>query len=114
MNIKTKFNVGDKIWTIYETEPIEKCPLCNGAEMVKIKNKNYICPECKGNGYITKKYFEWVVFVYAKEIIKIIINHDKKLIYSVGHNEYDAKDCFLTKAEAQTECDRRNNDKRGN
>lgn len=32
MEIRTKFNVGDKVWTIRQSEVAEKCPICNGKE----------------------------------------------------------------------------------
>ena len=108
MEIRTKFNVGDKVWTIRQSEVAEKCPICNGKEKIKIKNKKYRCPECDGDGYIRKLYPEWVVFDRKREIKEIIIDIDRELIYSVEYNKYDAKDCFATKEQAQKECDRRN------
>ena len=38
MEIRTKFNVGDKVWTIRQSEVAEKCPICNGKEKIKIRN----------------------------------------------------------------------------
>lgn len=107
MEIKTKFNVGDKVWTINQGEVQEKCPICNGKERVKIKNKSYMCPECNGDGYVKKLHPEWKVFYYKREIWRLIINRSKEEIYSVEGNEYKVKDCFATKEEAQKECDKR-------
>ena len=79
MEIKTKFNIGDKIFHIYE--------MFEGVWRVSsIVEVSYI------------KIFEKDKFVYA-----VFENDFLPNIF------VEEKDCFLTETEAQAECDRRNN-----
>lgn len=79
MKIETKCNIGDKIFYIYE--------MLKGVWRVSsIVEVSYI------------KIFEKNKFVYA------VFENDFLPIFFV-----DEQNCFLTKEEAQTEADRRNN-----
>ena len=91
----------------------EKCPMCEGRKVsVYINGVPIYCKDCNGKGYIFidgwkidkcnygRGYERYVV--YKREIV------NGKVIYN---DKYNDKDCFATQAEAQAECDRRNNGK---
>lgn len=118
METRTKFNVGDKVWIIQRNNYIyENCDICENTGAVKIKGKEFLCPECRGE---RKKIYKvnWDVTEEAREIKEIIIkkleNRPLKISYfcldKSNHYiiEIHDEDCFATKEEAQKECDKRN------
>jgi DNA-directed RNA polymerase subunit RPC12/RpoP len=118
MEMKTKFNVGDNIWTIKQVNKYIKCPKCKGNSKELIGNIEYHCANCYGTGKKLTQELEWIV---QKEnpckITRIRLLQDENRIYIDylgGTNIFNAdylgaeQDCFATKAEAQKECDRRN------
>ena len=123
MNIKTKFNLGDKVYPIELTgrSAEDTCTCCLGLGTLtqKITNKNIKCFECKGMGIVT---------VYPPSIWVL---DDKGIISAVKYNlyeeersymkgeadlmyefyslaEYPERDLFITKEEAEAECANRN------
>lgn len=80
MEIRTKFNVGDKIFVVYLNSSKYYCVTSIKVYEITIRSNNYI-----------------------------IYSADETLSYSrYDLNGYDEKDCFATKKEAQKECNRRN------
>ena len=53
MQITTKFNVNQRVFCVDKERRIIKkpCNICNGKGTVTLKDKEYKCPECHGNGY---------------------------------------------------------------
>ena len=52
MDFKTKFNFGDKVYTIYKKHKTVfiPCEFCNGTGRIEgLNHKTRICPECYGN-----------------------------------------------------------------
>lgn len=121
MEIKNKFNVGDKVYAIsqtsdyYEFEPLEEeereCPICNGAFSININGYEFNCPWC----------FNKHKYLYVRkplEIIEIcarICNGYQHMEYKLDYDDYDyddeyffESDLFLTLEEAITECKKRN------
>ena len=86
MQKETKFDAGDVVWYI------------------------------TGNLYRKKTGFDWVVEGKEKIIIAMVSQREKEpieVMYSLEkHAWIYEKDCFATKAEAQKECERRNNERR--
>lgn len=128
MDIKTKFNIGDKVVIIEccSKEVFENCTTCNGTKEIIVKDKIFDCPDCHGYGGETKWLpVEWriinddgILSGYDK-IIKIEVEVTKKetnIKYMLGHRysqsslgNYWFEDCvFSTIEEAQAECIKRN------
>ena len=88
MEIRTKFNIGDKVYCINKIDGT-KCQ----------------------NGEATKTSV-WFVEVEEGIVLWFTIGNmtgKLSITYAIEKTEgYDEKDCFSTKAEAQTECDKRN------
>jgi RecJ-like exonuclease len=115
MEIKTKFNVNDKLYVIGVNKKEERCKICNGTGTVLIKKKIFTCPECNGKGReFTKQHWEIYMSETYPEKINIEIEEGQKpkisyvFMWSDIPEYIDEKDCFATKEQAQKECDRRN------
>lgn len=117
MEIKTKFGVGDKVWIIKQDYKYERCPKCKGDSKELIGNIEYYCANCYGTGKVLSQELEWFVSENVGTITQIKTFIDEGGIdfdYFGGEifaSEYlgEEKNLFPTKAEAQAECDRRNN-----
>lgn len=83
MIIITKFNYGDTIYVVKKEEIFDK------------EGHLHI------NWYIEKRLVDFIMGACNGEILGIRYTHDL----------YFEQDCFATEIEAQTECDRRNNEK---
>lgn len=49
MEIKTEFNVGDKVYFIENYVEQKECDVCEGVGSVNIKGQLLSCPKCMGN-----------------------------------------------------------------
>ena len=116
MEIKTKFNIKDELYVKGVNKKEKRCNICNGTGAVLIKKKILTCPECNGKGReFTKSHWE----IYMSETHPTRINIDIEeggkstisyvFMWSDVPDYIEEKDCFLTQAEAQAECNRRNN-----
>ena len=129
MDIKTKFNFGQRIQHINRGNQQVNivCPLCHGKKEVQVVSSDeYVtCPKCYGDGYKTEyKPTMWYVpeDSYSNFVIQHIginlhnpnnkkWNEKRNWIYYMNDSSgtmYDEKDCFASIEEAQAECDRRN------
>jgi RecJ-like exonuclease len=117
MNIKTKLNIGDEMFPItFSRKKTEiKCEFCDGAGNIELKNKNFTCPECLGEGSKTKMDIEsWYVNTQlCGKINKINIEVDKNKInifYFPNNscNYFEESKVFASYEEAQAKCDKRN------
>lgn len=131
MEIKTKLNIGDKMYFIHKIEGVEinSCISCNGTGKITLASgKTFNCPECYGEGHfkkITTK--QWrplddrnnVISMYGQPVGKIEIsitkdgrkkNPDIDIKYTPKGfgNFFQEEDVFASHEEAQAECDRRN------
>lgn len=113
MEIKTKFKLDDIVWIIDVEKVEENCPICEGKGFVDIKNETFDCPKCYTNGKIKEKD-EW--FVKGQIQITDIrvwclympeIRYFDETFNGNGIMVYE-EECFLTEAEAQKECNKRN------
>lgn len=54
MEIKTKYNIGDKVFYIKVKNNVEEkiCHICNGIGTTTIQEESFICPKCDGKGYL--------------------------------------------------------------
>jgi len=121
MDIKTKLNIGDKIFPIWLNGAEEKitCKVCNGTGEVSLGSNTYNCPECFGDGFKT----EWKPTIWRvaetpynlKGIVrKIEVEATKKEVrvnyfpWGESGNFFKEEDCFGILEEAQAECDKRN------
>ena len=94
MEIRTKFNVGDKVYRLtgilfHRINPKRKI----GYEELKIK-------EIKIE----------IIFIPAiqKDVVTIKYKYDSFIVDSPCYAWIEEEDCFATKEEAQKECERRN------
>ena len=127
MEITTKFNLGDYVYPIIRSgyNGFKKCETCGGNGYVTIKEngKEIDCPECYGEG----GHEEWISerWMVSSESLGMVGKVSAELYYDDdnGQSRYTymlsstgirsgtvwyEKDLFLTKEEAQTECDLRN------
>lgn len=58
INTKTKFNIGQEVYTIRKARQELICPACNGEGCKTINKNSFYCVECSGKGikYGSKKY----------------------------------------------------------
>lgn len=129
MEIKTKFNFGDRVYPIYhgKEDYREECPICKGKGTVFLVEKHYDCPGegCYGNGYVNKcrdsKWFTSKELSDSFVIQKIGIelhnpnnkkhSHNRSWTYVMAANSgnmLDENNCFISKEEAEKECIKRN------
>lgn len=118
MEIKTKYNEGDLLYIIEKEKYETKCIYCNGLGVVKIKGKNFDCPNCNGKGK-TEEELKWdVIDCKVPEKIYIEIEDGIIEVYYVFRwgdcPEYiKEEDCFSNREEAFKECKRRNRNESG-
>ena len=131
MEIKTKFNLGQRIQCILQgIENIEeKCLICEGKGFFFYKEKKIYCQECGGEGstikhlpakwYVPKGFdnVEWSNFVIQKIGVEMYNSKNKKMsdykdrIYYMAGNSgtmWNENNCFASIEKAQAECDKRN------
>ena len=126
MNISTKFDLGDRVQAIsFSRKDKEvKCKVCKGKGEINIPEYGKSeCPECYGRGIIIISEPErWFISDYTHsnfEIKRISVdlyqdkNEDNRIYYMSGTSGTMFYECdlFLTKKEAQKECDKRNTKK---
>lgn len=125
MNIKTKFNLGDRVFYISGVgcEYMVKCLTCNQTGQITINSETFICPKCKGES----KHKKWAgnkAVVYDEfNIGKIDVEVYPENNVRCGHSGieikymdnstgsgscYHEKDLFSTRAAAEAECVKRN------
>ena len=129
MELKTKFNLSEKVVGIshYMKEIFIRCSTCDGIGRIIIKDKNFKCSDCYGEG-VQKEYKtkEWNIANDNEEIlsgydniIKIdidITREETKIRYILGRKYsksysgtlWDENDLSKTTEEAEAECERRN------
>lgn len=106
IKITTKFNIGEKVYTIWNRTVAFPCPICKG------KENN--CKRCYGAGQLHTSEKIWQVDKEPMEVIgiKILINNDGE--QTISYNLHNAKGkcrkradhcTFTTLEEAQAYCD---------
>jgi len=132
MEINTKYNFGDYVYPIIskpeEIKVYNNCPVCHDIGKIELNNTKYTCPECRGNTYKIKYGDpEWFVYshgggfigkidldLYDKKYEDNYYGHKSKISYMLdttgigSGNLWEEDNLFLSKEEAQVECDRRN------
>lgn len=131
MTIKTKYNLGDFVYTVSIKKSRIKipnnCPVCKDEGQVKLNEKSYTCPECRGYTYTTKEgKDEWYVNDCEGHIGKIdvemyhsiYVNGDQRQASKIKYmldttgvgtgTVWREKNLFPSKEEAETECIKRN------
>jgi len=96
MKIETKYDIGQKVWRIREKAVFQKCKACGGRD---------------------QGVFRWDIIGKATKIALVCVygssKEDIEERYEFrGYGQvysWDGEDVFRTKAEAQAECDKRNN-----
>lgn len=113
MTLNTKFSIGDKVFSIgivYEYEQ-QQCSMCAGNGTVPYMNQQVICPLCRGS----KTEFKAVKEVWELKDestvtgIQVLIENGIVEEYKLDNSKFvKATEIFLTKEEAQQECQKRN------
>jgi len=126
MIINTKYNLGDMVYQVMtRTEHIKvatNCPVCKDSGFVEMMGNEYICPACNGNTYhIDYGDIEYYTNGNSGRIGKVDVDiydreykdHDdyEYMLDATGIGSgtiYKEENLFLSKKEAQEECDVRN------
>ena len=122
MKIKTKFGLNDCVYPIiYSSEKVKiKCGFCtNSGVITGCNNKSIKCPECHGDGYNIQVNYRWKVsdhLLRVKTINSCVstnlkLNQTDYICFETGigsGTSYDETRLFLTKEEAQEECNKIN------
>lgn len=128
--IEIPFEIGQSVWLIENRQERQwqDCPSCGGHGRVELKDGSYRCPKCLGRkGNTIYKPTQWKLalgFGHHGEVryrspmtigqIRIQIGHEPetRVMFEetgVGSGTlWEAGDIFLTKEEAESECERRN------
>ena len=135
MNLVSKYEMGQRVWSIQQTR-VQKadrtCGACDGAKTVELRGTKYECPECKGRGEVLVYGSGWVITNRGK-IGSIRIEHeapyhhetygDREMLPGVPYSNvkymldttgigsgtlYEEPNLWPSREEAQAECDRRN------
>lgn len=130
MEIKTKFNHGQRVQAIMYAEEgyNEVCPVCEGKGTFEFKGRTIDCSEegCYGKGFIRKyKEKQWFVpdeayfnFVVQRIGVELYNPNNKKYkdqrswIYYMADSSgsmFDENNLFASVEEAEAECLKRNN-----
>lgn len=116
MNIETKYPINQELVHIGTVSDYKDCKYCNGTGVVKIKGKKFDCPNCDGKGK-TETAVKWIVGdAQYPDRISIEVEEGEKprisYVFKCGDfpRYYDESDCFPSRAKAQAECNRRNNE----
>jgi len=128
MEIRTKFEIGDKVVGISHgiKEILIPCSTCDRTGRIVVKDKNFECPDCYGKGghseYQSKAWYvvtdDGILSGYDN-VIKIdidVVRKETKISYLLGRKYsnlysgtlWDENDLFKTIEEAELECEKRN------
>ncbi len=135
MILTSKYEMGQRVWSIQQTrvqKPDRICGACDGTKIVELRGSKYECPECKGRGEVLVYSSGWVITGSGK-IGKIAIEHcapyfekrygddvvDGGRVFTfvsymldttgIGSGTvYEEPNLWPSREEAQAECDRRN------
>ena len=113
MEIRTKFNIGDKVWVIDSRKVEDICPICEGKGYVIIKNENFRCPKCNAYRKINERNEYFIEGQIKITDIRVWCLYEPEIRYFDDKYSKEGimvfeKNCFATEAEAQAECDKRN------
>ena|GEM_PF-6237875 len=128
MNIKTKYDINQKLYILNELSYRKTCPMCKGATNIVLENELIDCPLCHGSGWVWSKDNKWLVNVYyIHEICADVDDSGELITYEVfrdredqienpsskipnGFNNIheDCDDVFSTREKAEKECNKRN------
>ena len=121
MEIRNKFNLGDKVYIISNRseyylfrltdEEYDNCPICNGNNTIHINGYDMNCPWCFHKNKYT--YIETPLEILS---IKANIYNSRTILeYKIDYDDYDYDDeyfyeenLFSTLEEAIAECNKRN------
>lgn len=75
--MKTKFNIGDEIYSVLEGRVEEKCDLCNGEGTLHLKDgRDVECPRCLSTGKkMSNELFKIEIFKFKVGAIQISKDH---------------------------------------
>ena len=111
----TKYDIGHLLYVINKEGIFEDavCPSCDGFGYLFTPNTNnkVQCTSCYASGTKIGKYMssEWRIKKGLTEVYQIHITDRGYIQYENPWDSYYAEeDVFLTKEEAQAECDKRN------
>lgn len=114
MKLETKFDVGDKVYSIITATPYEeqRCSMCAGIGSIPYMQGHVTCPLCHGSKVELKVSGNPVYIVSDKFTIKEIrIRIEDNQIFEdyLTDNDlyYSSANTFSSKEEAQKECDKR-------
>jgi len=91
MEIKTKYNIHDKvnIQDYITTQVI--CPICDGKGTVTIKNNDFCCPNCAGNKMLKVETKKSMTVEITDIIISINSNNHIEIKYISDYSGWGAE-----------------------
>lgn len=116
MIIKTKFNIGDKLYTLEAFRLSEDCPICKGEGVVISGGLAYPCYKCRYTGKVESKEFEYKIKAEQHVIINVQTSNGrgncninyKTQCKGVRGGKIKEEMLFRNIEEAQTKCNELN------
>ena len=115
MDIHTKYEFNQEVWFVDECFDKVPCPACETKGTVILNGKEYSCPNCFNEGFLTNGND----FIYRpfKGNVKEVCARTNGTSYrlAVEHRPFlyaTEAELFLTEAEAQAEADRMNEERK--
>lgn len=109
-----KYKVGDNLIGITERYEQVECPSCKGCSEIKFNGGIYECKSCHGTGKVSSDKKKWSLNDKFRKVdkVKIIKTENEYKVEYYTNNIYNdfigfEENVFLTKEEAQKECDKR-------
>ena len=109
---KIKYSRGQEVFVISSKPYYDTCDICKGKGEIKLKDRQYTCPECDGSGNMYIENKKWRIF--EGTIRTIYINECGSVSYTVCselNNSYygsiDESDIFINKKSALAACRKR-------
>lgn len=109
MEITTKYNIGDTVYSFARKRGSNECPTCKGNREINVTNGicnwNIKCPDCKGKGKTRITVHYDVISGIIKGVIAQRRNNCSHTKYILDHNmTKNEKDLFTDIKDAEEKC----------
>lgn len=88
MDIKTKYNIHDKVTIEDWVETYTTCPICEGKGIIAIKDKDFRCPECNGKKHLEVEEKQSFTVEITDIIIKVNSDGNIKTEYIADWSDW--------------------------
>ena len=94
MEIKTKYNIGDKVEIEKYFTQMNTCPICEGEKIITIKKQKFFCPKCNGSGLIETKVKKPITIDITDIIVKSHYNQKIEITYISDHSDWGSDNYY--------------------